>query len=147
MEHFNDDMEVVMRDPILFGDFRTALQEEETRIYEDIQDYEAAKALFQVWMGLTFSTGSLCLGALLSGAQHWEEYPCLCLGVQNESWCLIRWLPRPVVRGDDLRNVLNTQTPGFTPLAFHSSSPGRVPGFQCTARFGNHSALCYPFSF
>ncbi|VFV23646.1 dynein heavy chain axonemal [Lynx pardinus] len=47
MEHFNDDMEVVMRDPILFGDFRTALQEEETRIYEDIQDYEAAKALFQ----------------------------------------------------------------------------------------------------
>ena len=48
MEHFNDDAEVVMRDPILFGDFRMALQEEETRIYEDIQDYEAAKALFQV---------------------------------------------------------------------------------------------------
>ncbi|KAB1255183.1 Dynein heavy chain 10; axonemal [Camelus dromedarius] len=46
-EHFNDDVEVVMRDPILFGDFRTALHEEETRIYEDIQDYEAAKALFQ----------------------------------------------------------------------------------------------------
>ncbi|XP_030875567.1 dynein heavy chain 10, axonemal [Leptonychotes weddellii] len=46
-EHFNDDVEVVMRDPILFGDFRMALQEEETRIYEDIQDYEAAKALFQ----------------------------------------------------------------------------------------------------
>ncbi|XP_036076372.1 dynein heavy chain 10, axonemal isoform X2 [Rousettus aegyptiacus] len=46
-EHFNDDVEVVMRDPILFGDFRMALHEEETRIYEDIQDYEAAKALFQ----------------------------------------------------------------------------------------------------
>ncbi|KAI5945034.1 Dynein heavy chain 10, axonemal [Manis javanica] len=46
-EHFNDNMELVMRDPILFGDFRMALQEEETRIYEDIQDYEAAKALFQ----------------------------------------------------------------------------------------------------
>ncbi|XP_004753142.1 dynein axonemal heavy chain 10 isoform X1 [Mustela putorius furo] len=46
-EHFNDDLEVVMRDPILFGDFRTALQEGEMRIYEDIQDYEAAKALFQ----------------------------------------------------------------------------------------------------
>uniref|UniRef100_UPI000FC45FB7 Dynein axonemal heavy chain 10 n=1 Tax=Bos taurus TaxID=9913 RepID=UPI000FC45FB7 len=45
--HFNDDVEVVMRDPILFGDFRTALHEEEARIYEDIQDYEAAKALFQ----------------------------------------------------------------------------------------------------
>lgn len=48
-EHFNDDYEMVMRDPILFGDFRTALQEEEPRIYEDIQDYEAAKALFEVW--------------------------------------------------------------------------------------------------
>ncbi|KAK2497325.1 hypothetical protein MC885_009648 [Smutsia gigantea] len=46
-EHFNDNVEVVMRDPILFGDFRMALQEEETRVYEDIQDYEAAKALFQ----------------------------------------------------------------------------------------------------
>nr|XP_038946048.1 dynein axonemal heavy chain 10 isoform X3 [Rattus norvegicus] len=46
-EHFNDDYEMVMRDPILFGDFRTALQEEEPRIYEDIQDYEAAKALFE----------------------------------------------------------------------------------------------------
>ncbi|XP_046496348.1 dynein axonemal heavy chain 10 isoform X7 [Equus quagga] len=47
MEHFEDDAEVAMRDPILFGDFRMALHEEETRIYEDIQDYEAAKALFQ----------------------------------------------------------------------------------------------------
>ncbi|KAI4568749.1 hypothetical protein MJG53_014367 [Ovis ammon polii x Ovis aries] len=45
--HFNEDVEAVMRDPILFGDFRTALHEEEARIYEDIQDYEAAKALFQ----------------------------------------------------------------------------------------------------
>uniref|UniRef100_A0A2K5ZE37 Dynein axonemal heavy chain 10 n=1 Tax=Mandrillus leucophaeus TaxID=9568 RepID=A0A2K5ZE37_MANLE len=48
-EHFNDDVEVVMRDPILFGDFRMALHEGEPRIYEDIQDYEAAKALFQVF--------------------------------------------------------------------------------------------------
>uniref|UniRef100_G3SMY8 Dynein axonemal heavy chain 10 n=1 Tax=Loxodonta africana TaxID=9785 RepID=G3SMY8_LOXAF len=46
-EHFNDDLEVVMRDPILYGDFRMALHEEEARVYEDIQDYEAAKALFQ----------------------------------------------------------------------------------------------------
>ncbi|XP_077015711.1 dynein axonemal heavy chain 10 isoform X3 [Tamandua tetradactyla] len=46
-EHFNDHLEVVMRDPILFGDFRMALHEEGARIYEDIQDYEAAKALFQ----------------------------------------------------------------------------------------------------
>ncbi|XP_042636525.1 dynein axonemal heavy chain 10 [Orycteropus afer afer] len=46
-EHFKDDLEMVMRDPILFGDFRMALHEEEARVYEDIQDYEAAKALFQ----------------------------------------------------------------------------------------------------
>uniref|UniRef100_A0A8C5K168 Dynein, axonemal, heavy chain 10 n=1 Tax=Jaculus jaculus TaxID=51337 RepID=A0A8C5K168_JACJA len=45
--HFNEDWETVMRDPILFGDFRMALHEGEPRVYEDIQDYEAAKALFQ----------------------------------------------------------------------------------------------------
>lgn len=37
-----------MRDPILFGDYRTALNESEPRVYEDIQDYDASKALFQV---------------------------------------------------------------------------------------------------
>lgn len=37
-----------MRDPILFGDYRTALNEFEPRVYEDIQDYDACKALFQV---------------------------------------------------------------------------------------------------
>lgn len=36
-----------MRNPCLFGDFRTALEESEPRLYEDIQDYDAAKALFQ----------------------------------------------------------------------------------------------------
>lgn len=41
-------MEAVMRDPILFGDYRTALSETEPRVYEDIQDYDASKALFQV---------------------------------------------------------------------------------------------------
>ena len=35
-----------MRDPLLYGDYRTALQPEQPRIYEDIQDYEAAKGLF-----------------------------------------------------------------------------------------------------
>lgn len=59
MEHFNDDVEAVMRDPILFGDFRMALHEEEMRIYEDIQDYEAAKALFQVRLGLTSPRSTL----------------------------------------------------------------------------------------
>ncbi|XP_058707745.1 dynein axonemal heavy chain 10 [Poecile atricapillus] len=46
-EHFSDDLEHVMRDPVLFGDFRTALNEAEPRIYEDIQDYDLAKALFK----------------------------------------------------------------------------------------------------
>ncbi|CAM9556184.1 unnamed protein product [Bubo scandiacus] len=46
-ENFRDDLEQAMRDPILFGDFRMALTEGEHRIYEDIQDYDAAKALFQ----------------------------------------------------------------------------------------------------
>lgn len=41
-------MEAVMRDPILFGDYRTALSEDEPRDYDDIQDYESSKAMFQV---------------------------------------------------------------------------------------------------
>ncbi|XP_009955032.1 PREDICTED: dynein heavy chain 10, axonemal, partial [Leptosomus discolor] len=46
-EYFRDDLEQAMRDPILFGDFRMALSEGEPHIYEDIQDYDAAKAIFQ----------------------------------------------------------------------------------------------------
>ncbi|XP_071394424.1 dynein axonemal heavy chain 10, partial [Centroberyx affinis] len=46
-EHFKSDLEATMRDPILFGDYRTALNESEPRVYEDIQDYDASKALFQ----------------------------------------------------------------------------------------------------
>ncbi|KAK9522770.1 hypothetical protein VZT92_019216 [Zoarces viviparus] len=46
-EHFTSDMEAVMRDPILFGDYRTALSKMEPRVYEDIQDYDVSKALFQ----------------------------------------------------------------------------------------------------
>ncbi|KAM4707116.1 dynein axonemal heavy chain 10 [Discoglossus pictus] len=46
-EHFPAALEHAMRDPILFGDYRTALHEGEPRVYEDIQDYDAAKALFQ----------------------------------------------------------------------------------------------------
>lgn len=47
-EHFKIDMEAVMKDPILFGDYSTALDEAEPRVYKDIIDYEASKALFQV---------------------------------------------------------------------------------------------------
>ena len=46
-EHFSDHMEIALRDPLLFGDYRTALNPEVPRIYEDIQDYDAAKGLFE----------------------------------------------------------------------------------------------------
>uniref|UniRef100_A0A1I8PAD1 Dynein-1, subspecies f n=1 Tax=Stomoxys calcitrans TaxID=35570 RepID=A0A1I8PAD1_STOCA len=36
----------VMRDPMLFGDFRNAVSESEPRFYEDLLDYEAVYALF-----------------------------------------------------------------------------------------------------
>lgn len=46
-EHFKPHLDYVLRDPVLFGDFKNALEESEPRLYEDIQDFEAAKALFQ----------------------------------------------------------------------------------------------------
>ena len=45
-QHFGPTSEHVMRDPLLFGDFRNMLQPGEPRLYEDIQDYDAAKGLF-----------------------------------------------------------------------------------------------------
>lgn len=35
-----------MREPILFGDYRNSLTGE-PRVYEDVVDYEASKALFE----------------------------------------------------------------------------------------------------
>lgn len=35
-----------LRDPILYGDFRNACNEEELRFYEDLLDYEAVYSLF-----------------------------------------------------------------------------------------------------
>ena len=40
-------VQVAMRDPLLYGDYRTALNPDQPRIYEDIQDYDAAKGLFE----------------------------------------------------------------------------------------------------
>ena len=37
----------LLRKPILFGDYRTALRDDEPKIYEDLQDYAAIKALFE----------------------------------------------------------------------------------------------------
>ncbi|KOB71862.1 putative Ciliary dynein heavy chain, partial [Operophtera brumata] len=39
--------EYVLRDPLLFSDYRNALDEEEVRYYEDLLDYEAVFFLFQ----------------------------------------------------------------------------------------------------
>lgn len=38
--------ELIFRQPSLFGDYRTALDMGEARIYEDLQDYEATKSIF-----------------------------------------------------------------------------------------------------
>ncbi|XP_035829687.1 dynein heavy chain 10, axonemal isoform X2 [Aplysia californica] len=46
-ENFKPHTEYTSRNPLLYGDFRTALDEGEPRLYEDIQDYEACKAVFQ----------------------------------------------------------------------------------------------------
>ncbi|XP_055020703.1 dynein axonemal heavy chain 10 [Boleophthalmus pectinirostris] len=46
-EHFHTEAESILKEPILFGDYITALSESETRVYDDIQDYEASKALFE----------------------------------------------------------------------------------------------------
>jgi hypothetical protein len=47
MVHYNAlRVKVALRDPLLYGDYRTALQPEQPRVYEDIQDYEAARGLF-----------------------------------------------------------------------------------------------------
>ncbi|XP_067660223.1 dynein axonemal heavy chain 10-like [Haliotis asinina] len=46
-ENFKPEVEYVLKDPILYGDYRTALDEGEPRLYEDVQDYDASKALFQ----------------------------------------------------------------------------------------------------
>ncbi|XP_076621651.1 dynein heavy chain at 89D [Colletes latitarsis] len=48
-EHWEDEHEVIeytMRDPLLFGDFRNAIHEEEPRFYEDLLDFEAVYNLF-----------------------------------------------------------------------------------------------------
>ena len=46
-EYFPQCVDYVVRDPCLFGDYRNALEESEPRLYEDLQDFEASKALFQ----------------------------------------------------------------------------------------------------
>ena len=46
-DSFSEHKEYVLRDPVLFGDYKNTFNESEPRLYEDIQDFDAAKALFQ----------------------------------------------------------------------------------------------------
>ena len=45
-QNFSDTSQHALRDPILYGDYRNMLQPNEPRLYEDIQDFDAAKGLF-----------------------------------------------------------------------------------------------------
>lgn len=72
-DNFKPQLDFVLRDPILFGDFKNALEESEPRLYEDIQDFEAAKALFQeVCVSPEFSPTFLAYTS--SALQILEEY-------------------------------------------------------------------------
>ena len=45
-DKFSAHVDYAMRDPILYGDYRNALTEE-PRMYEDVVDYDATKAVFE----------------------------------------------------------------------------------------------------
>lgn len=73
-EHFLEALEYVNRDPILFGDYRNALTEE-PRLYEDVVDYDAAKAIFEevcVWfpIRILFSGSRNCGTVKLCGLNN-----------------------------------------------------------------------------
>lgn len=53
-QNFTNYVDTVNREPILFGDYRNALSED-PRLYEDIVDYEAAKAVFDEVCTVLFS--------------------------------------------------------------------------------------------
>ena len=50
-QNFTNYVDTVNREPILFGDYRNALTED-PRLYEDVVDYEAAKAIFDEVRGI-----------------------------------------------------------------------------------------------
>uniref|UniRef100_A0A8C4NK34 Dynein heavy chain n=1 Tax=Eptatretus burgeri TaxID=7764 RepID=A0A8C4NK34_EPTBU len=47
IEHFPEEVEEARQEPLLFGDYWAALNIEETRTYEDLQDYENVRHFFQ----------------------------------------------------------------------------------------------------
>eukprot|EP00842_Homolaphlyctis_polyrhiza_P003630 jgi/Hompol1/4268/HPOL_001758-RA len=46
LDNFEADEEYITKNPILFGDFRHALQEEAVRLYEDLLDFSAVRSIF-----------------------------------------------------------------------------------------------------
>jgi dynein heavy chain len=46
-EYFSAHVETALKEPLLYGDFRTALNPDMPRVYEDLQDYVATKAIFE----------------------------------------------------------------------------------------------------
>uniref|UniRef100_A0A673VC35 Dynein axonemal heavy chain 10 n=1 Tax=Suricata suricatta TaxID=37032 RepID=A0A673VC35_SURSU len=121
LEHFNDDVEAVMRDPILFGDFRTALQEEEARMYEDIQDYEAAKALFQVFEIL------LSRGYSESNFREDLKNLYLKLGTENKTMIFL-FTDAHVAEEGFLELINNMLTSGIVPALFPEEEKESILG-------------------
>ena len=76
----SDEVELnyILREPLLFGDYRNAISEDEPRYYEDLLDYEAIYHLFEVqlfpilqpaiytFLVINFSTPILHLGSLIT---------------------------------------------------------------------------------
>ena len=46
-DYFAEYMKTVLEEPLLYGDFRTALNPDLSRVYEDLQDYDATRAIFE----------------------------------------------------------------------------------------------------
>ena len=64
-QNFTNYVDTVNREPILFGDYRNSLTED-PRLYEDIVDYEAAKAIFDEVGNLRLPTPAWLIKLLLS---------------------------------------------------------------------------------
>lgn len=54
-------IEYVMRDPLLFGDFRNATNESEPRFYEDLLDFDAIFHLFTEVIILLINSKTICM--------------------------------------------------------------------------------------
>lgn len=75
-QNFTSYIDTVSREPILFGDYRNALTED-PRLYEDVVDYEAAKAIFDEvskvpLVGTTGGIGGalVCMSPTPTGARY-----------------------------------------------------------------------------